>query len=60
MQQPSVGYYVASLIPFVVGLALWVGAAGLLAWAVVLLRRISRSLDRIANSLARHESNERQ
>ena len=52
---PSVGGYVASLVPFIVYLLLWVGAAGLVVWAVFLLRRISRSLDRIADTLARRE-----
>ena len=48
------------MIPFVVGLVLWVAAAGLVVWAVVLLRRISRSLDRIADALERHGSNQGQ
>ena len=52
---PSVGRYVASLVPFIFFLLVWVGAAGLLVWAVLLLRRISRSLDRIADTLARRE-----
>ena len=56
MQGPSIGSFVASFVPWLLMMLVWLGWAALAVWAVLLLRQISRSLESIRASLARIES----